>query len=162
MDVRINNDECSFKMRVAGCLIKDNKLLAIQMCHNGYWCFPGGHVHVGEDTVTALKREFEEEAKIKCQDACLMSVVENFFINKIGKKFHEVSYYYLVKADDNIQTKDFAWTENDEGILKDLEFKWFNLDELKDVDLRPAVLKDKILSKNLEFEHIIFDQTKSH
>ncbi len=158
MDIKIKDENCNFKMRVAGMFIKEDKVLGVQMCHNGFYCLPGGHIHVGENSEDAIKREVKEEIMIDCTGAKLIIIIENFFAGNDGKKVHEICYFYLLEGD--IETKDFSYTENDEGVLKDLEFKWIKLDELEKYKFKPTILIDKLKSKNYNFEHIIFDQTK--
>lgn len=59
MDLEIKNDKERFKCRVNGVLINDDKMLALQMCNNGFFCCPGGHIELGEDSKTAIIREFK-------------------------------------------------------------------------------------------------------
>ena len=79
MDVRIDAEQVNFKMRVAGALIVGDKLLTVQICNNGFYCLPGGHVHLGENSKDAMLREFQEEVEIKCEVGKLLAIVENFF-----------------------------------------------------------------------------------
>ena len=160
MDVKIKSEKFDFKMRVAGCLIKDNKLLTVQICDNGFYCLPGGHVHLGEDSLSAMIREFEEEVNINCNDAKLIEVLETFFYTKEQKIVQEVCYFYLMSTNEEIETKDYTYVENDEGIMRNLEFKWIDIDELHNADFRPEILIDKLQNHNYELEHVIFDQTK--
>lgn len=155
MDVKIKDNEGNFKMRVAGLIIKENKLLTVQICNNGFYCLPGGHVHLGESSLEAIKREMEEEVNLTCKKATLLALVENFFMGK-GKKFHEVCYFYLFEPNEDVEIKDYSRVENDEGELKNLDFKWAELDNLEAVDFRPSVLIDKLAKRDFDFEHIIF------
>ena len=123
MDIKIKTDEYDFKYRVAGCLLKGDAILTVQMCNNGFYCFPGGHLHIGEDTASAVKREFKEETELDCDVEKLLAVVENFFKNKDGKLVHELCFFYLLNSEDAVK-KDFTRIENDENVLKNLEFKW--------------------------------------
>ena len=155
MDVKIKTDEANFKMRVAGLIIKDDKLLTVKICDNDFYCLPGGHIHLGESSLEAIKREMSEEVNLTCKSAKLLSVIENFFTGK-GKKFHEVCYYYLYEPNEDVQAKDYSYVENDEGELKNLDFKWVSLSDIQSHNFRPSVLKNKLANHNFEFEHIIF------
>ena len=155
MDVKIKSEEGKFKMRVAGLIIKDGKLLTCEICDNGFYCLPGGHVHLGESSKEAIEREMSEEVNLTCKEAKLLAVIENFFNGKKGEKFHEVCYYYLYQPNEDIEVKDYSRVEDDEGELVHLDFKWYDLKELEKVDFRPAVLKGKLKKGDFAFEHII-------
>ena len=107
MDVKIKSDEGCFKYRVAGVVVKDNKLLTVNICDNGFYCLPGGHIHLGEDSLTAINREIGEEVGITCKNVKLLAITENFFQSKHGK-MHEVCYYYLIEPNEDIDTKDYV------------------------------------------------------
>ena len=82
MDVKIKCEEGNFKMRVAGLIVKEGKLLTVDICNNGFYCLPGGHVHLGESSLEAIKREMEEEVNLTCKEAKLLAIIENFFTGK--------------------------------------------------------------------------------
>ena len=144
-------------MRVAGLIIKENKLLTVKICENTFYCLPGGHVHLGESSLDAIKREMKEEVEHECKKATLLTIAENFFVNQKGQKFHEVCYFYLYQPIEDVEIKDYTRVENDEGELVKLEFKWVDLNSLKDVDFRPTFLIDKLSKGDFSFEHIIFE-----
>ena len=155
MDVKISTEKEAFKMRVAGCVIKDDKLLTVNICDNGFYCLPGGHVHVGESSAEAVEREIGEEVGVTIENKTLISIIENFFTGKNGKKYHEVCYYYVITPKEDMKTEDYSIVENDEGELKNLEFKWVKLDEIDKVDFRPSILKGQLKNKDFAFKHII-------
>lgn len=154
MDVRIKCDVGNFKYRVAGAIVKDDKLLMVNICDNGFYCLPGGHIHLGEDSMTAVRREIGEEVGITCKNIQLIALGENFFKGKKGN-MHEVCYYYLIEPNENIETNDYDIVENDEGELKPLHFKWCPLNDIESVDFRPAILTQKFKNHNFDFEHFI-------
>ena len=154
MDVKIKSNEGAFKYRVSGIIIKDNKLLMVKMGHNNFYCLPGGHIHLGEDSVTAVKREINEEVGITCKSIKLIAFAENFFNVRSGR-MHEVCYFYNIEPKEDIKTEDYEIIENDEGQLIPLHFKWCPLNELDSVDFRPSDIKEKLKNLNLEFEHFI-------
>ena len=157
MDVKIKSMEGNFKYRVAGAIIKEDKLLMVNICNNGFYCLPGGHIHLGEDSLAAIRREINEEVGITCKSVKLMSLVENFFRSKKGL-MHEVCYVYIVEPNEDIETKDYEIVENDEGELKPLKFKWCPLNEIDKENFRPQELKRKFKNKNFDFEHIIIKE----
>lgn len=155
MDVKIKCEEGKFKMRVAGLIIKEGKLLSVDICNNGFYCLPGGHVHLGESSLEAIEREMGEEVNLTCKKATLLSIIENFFSGE-GTKFHEVCYYYLYEPNEEVGVKDYSRIENDEGELKNLDFKWIELEKLKESNFRPFILAEKLSKKDFNFEHIIY------
>ncbi len=162
MDVKINSDDLNFKFRVNSIILKDDKVLLVDMKNNGFWCCPGGHVHIGEDTLSAVKRETKEEAGIEAKKIKLVGIIENFFSSKDGRKHHELSFYYLLK-DLKIPTgrdKDFHYIEHDEDKLVELNFKWIPLDDVEKYDIRPAPLKQMLSKKEFEFTHTFVKDLK--
>ena len=156
MDVKIKCEEGNFKMRGAGLIVKEGKLLTVDICNNGFYCLPGGHVHLGESSLEAIKREMEEEVNLTCKEAKLLAIIENFFTGKENKKYHEVCYFYLYQPNEEVEVKDYSRIENDEGELKNLDFKWLELKNLPNENFRPSVLQEKLAKGDFEFEHIIF------
>ena len=144
MDIRIDEEEGKFKFRVCGILECNNKFLAVKMNDNPFYCLPGGHVELGEDTNQAILREMEEELGYAVKIQKLVSINQNFFNGVDGKKFHEIGFYYIVNAVDEskINLSDYVREELDKGTIQHLDFKWFTKEELKKIDFRPAFVVD--------------------
>ncbi len=159
MDIKIKNDDSRFKFRVGGIIIYNNKVMMVDNHHNKFWCLPGGHVHIGEDSKSAIKREIMEETGITFESCNLTTIVENFYYSKFGKEVHELSFYYLLNSPNIPQekTKDYKCVENDEGCLIDLEFKWIPLDKVENYDIRPRKLKELLKNKDFCFHHEIIN-----
>ena len=156
--IKVKTNDYNFKFRVSGLVVKNNKLLLVDMDDSGFLCLPGGYVELGETTEEAVKRELNEEIR---QDVIIekyLGVVENYFINKYNKKMHEISFYYLMKLiNDDIDDNEFTLIENDKGNKIKLDFKWVDINDLDDFDVRPAFLK-KIFNNKLEFNHLILNE----
>ena len=152
--IDIKNEHYTFKFRVSGVIIRDNKILLVEMDKAGFFCLPGGHVELGETTEEAMIREMKEETTKDTYIKKYLGNIENFFINKHNKRIHEIAYYYLMDFKDK-EINDLSHIENDEGTLVDLNFKWFGLNELNNVNLKPAYLKDLLLKEDLTFNHYI-------
>lgn len=156
--IKIKTRNYNFKYRVSGLVIKNNKLLLVDMDDSGFLCLPGGYVELGETTEVAVKRELLEEVGKKFDISKYLGVVENYFINKYSKKIHEISFYYLMIPIENMDTNDFTIIENDKGHKIKLDFKWIDLNEINNYDIRPSFLKQILESKKLEFNHLIFNE----
>ena len=157
--IKIKTDDYNFKFRVSGLIIRNNKLLLVDMDDSGFLCLPGGYVELGETTEEAAKRELTEEIGKEVTIKKYLGVVENYFINKFSKKIHEISFYYTMDlVDKKIEQKNFTLIENDKGHNIKLDFKWIDLDEIDKFDIRPKFLKDLFKNNNLDFNHFIFDE----
>ena len=158
--IKMKNNDYNFKFPVSGLIIKNNKLLLVDMDDNGFLCLPGGYVELGETTEEAVRRELKEEIQKDVKIEKYLGVVENYFINKYSKKMHEISFYYLMDfVSNDIDDNDFTLVENDKGRTIKLDFKWIDINDLNDFDVRPALLKN-IINNKLEFNHLIFNELK--
>lgn len=157
MDIEIENEFANFKLRANGILVKDNRVLCVQMKKNGFYCLPGGHIEIGEDSKKAVIREFKEETGINTKIGRLISITENFFTRKNGKRIHEISFYYILEPENDIYIEkdeyDILEVEKEEKI--EHHFKWVNIDNIDDEDFRPIEIKEKIKNKYYDFEQII-------
>lgn len=155
--IRLKTEDFYFKFRVAGLVVKNNKILFVEMDNNGYYCLPGGYVEVGETTEDAVIREFKEETGKDVKILGYMGILENYFITKSLRRMHEISCYYLVDFVDDVPTTDFSLIENDNGYIVKLDFKWIDINELDNYVIKPKYLCDVIKSRNLEFKHMVLN-----
>ena len=153
-DVKIKNADGNFKLRVCPVLCLDGRFL-ISSVESPFFSFPGGHVELGETTEEALLRETFEETGLEIKINNLLCIMQNIWGLSEGKIYHEVAYYYTVSIKDKTAEakflKDFKnnilnfeRTENDKGVIKTIRFAWKTLDELKQIDFRPAPLLDML------------------
>ena len=152
VDVKIDCAEGKFKFRVCGIVRVNNKYLTVKIQNNDFFCLPGGHVELGEDTDTAVIREMKEELGYEVKIVRLVSIIQNFFKAKDGRQFHELGYYYIVEPVNinEVNLEDYVRMENDKGEMKRLEFRWFTLDELNNTRFLPEILKSKLEGTTLE------------
>ena len=54
VDIEIENKNDIFKLRVNGILMHENKILCVEMMRSGFFCLPGGHIEIVEDSKRAL------------------------------------------------------------------------------------------------------------
>lgn len=158
--IKMKTGELNFKFRVSGIVIKNNKVLFVDMDDSGFLCLPGGYVELGETTEQACLRELREEVRKDFKIDKYCGVIENFFRNKFNKNIHEISFYYVLTSNDELDTTDFTLMENDKGNDIKLEFKWVDLEKIENYDIRPEFLK-KILKNNLNFNHLVINELKS-
>lgn len=144
MDIRIMNEEGRFKFRVCGILEHNGKYLVVKMDENKFYCLPGGHVELDEDTDSAVLREMREELGFEVKIKNLISINQNFFKTSEGKPFHEIGFYYVVvaKNENDVNPNDYEREEIDKGELRHLKFKWVTPQQLKEISFRPPFVAD--------------------
>lgn len=153
-DISYKSEEFNtkFNFRVALIATNNNKILLQKSDKDHYWSLIGGRVKLNEDTKSAVIREVLEETGVIIEDnkLNLIKVIENFFIYK-ETRFHEILYIYKV--------------ENNEGLSRMHEFKtldkdcvinkWIDTSEIKDMDIRPSIVKECYDDTKLTSELII-------
>ncbi|MBU7317151.1 NUDIX hydrolase [Paenibacillus oleatilyticus] len=155
MPITIKNQNEEFLLRVAGVLIKENKVLLHKTKKGNAWVLPGGRGEINEETGKTVIREFAEELGLNVKVARLLWIVENF--NAYGEKnLHEHGIYYLVNSEEaeiTIRTEEFIGLEKEIGIV----YKWIELQELHNMKIYPGALKQLLqnISEDNEIKHII-------
>ena len=114
--------------------------------------YPGGHVEIGETTKQAVIREIREEIGCELKDVKLLALVENFWEHQ-GTLGHGLELFYLATPLTPLNPKDYTTIENDKGGEKQLAFKWLTAEELKNFDVRPAIIKDIIVAGDTDKIH---------
>lgn len=150
MDIKIKSDEGNFKFRVCGILKVNNKYLTVKIGNNDFYCLPGGHVELGEDTDQAILREMKEELGYAVKIEKLVGIFQNFFEGE-GKHYHEIGYYYIVTPENinDVNLNNYSIVEMDKNGPVNLEFKWFSLEELQNARFEPEVLKSNLTNTTL-------------
>lgn len=124
----------NIRIRVAGIIMNSKKeILLIRQVKDGhsYWLLPGGGIEEGERAVSALKRELKEELGLILKNAKFL--VFNESIGPKGKR-HIIQLVYNVKL-----RKGFpALNKSEKNIL---EFRYFPLKSIKDIEIRPDLKK---------------------
>ncbi len=125
------------RIRVAGILVKDDRILLVRHEKNGksYWLLPGGGVEFGETVEQALIREFKEEVGFSIQVGKLVLVNDSI---PSDRHRQVLNLYFVVSAlNDNEEIK-----VTPDGILKDATF--YSLADFPKMTVNPDV-KDEVL-----------------
>lgn len=127
------------RVRVAGILIEDNKILLIEHIKNDkkYWLVPGGGVDWGESTAEAITREYKEETNLDIE------VVKFLFLSETiapDKEKHVINLYFEIKRAENSTAEMIL---GDEKNLNDLKF--LTKEEVKDIKIYPNI-KEQIIN----------------
>ena len=152
-DVSVNiTDTVKFNFRVAGLIEHNNRVLLHMMGDVDFWNMPGGRVQADEDTLTALKRELDEEIGFKADNAKLIEVAENFF-GFGGKRYHELLFVYKIVAHDSdkiTSQQDFAPFDKTDAV-----YHWFDKSEVKDEKCLPRLIYELATRDTTKFIHSV-------
>lgn len=153
MDITFYKNECVFNHRTCGVFVNNNKILLHKMRDDDFWTLPGGRVKLLESSEDAIKREISEELGENAQVNRLLWMVENFF--EIDKKnYHEIlTIYYLKPSKESSLLNKKDMFNGIEG--ERLVYKWFDIDELDDLNVKPKFLKLNLKCLPESMEHII-------
>lgn len=131
-----------FRYRTGAIIVRDGKMLFVKSIYGDYIYMIGGGVNLCEDSKTCIEREVFEETGVQCTARRSAIICENFFkgVGGVfdGKDCHVLEFYYIMDIPEGAVFK----TKNDNG--EDLV--WVPVDELKDRDIRPAILRDNLKS----------------
>lgn len=154
MDISFNTTEGRFNYRVAGLIVKDNKLLIMQDKGQPYFYVPGGRIKMNEKSEDAVKREIQEELGVEVKVNRMLWINENFFKEETSEEqFHEVCFFYLVELKENEDLKGNEFVVDEEGKIH--TYYWKTLDEIKYINLYPQFLREKIVDLPLHINHIV-------
>src|SRR5438045_2921766 len=119
------------RVRAAGILVRDGLVLMQSLADREVWGPPGGAVEEGESLAAACEREFREELGRTVAVRRLALVTDHFFLDRLGRRNHEICAYFEVAADGDA----------DPAAPSDhVRLRWLELAALKDFDLAPRHL----------------------
>lgn len=154
-EVKFKTEDYNYYNRAVGIIRHNDKFLIMNVDNSPYYHIPGGHIEIGEDSITAITREINEELDYTIKNANLFCVQENFYKKK-GIIQHGVEYYYLIELEEDVETVDREVIEIDRGEEKHLLIRWVSIKELKEIDLKPSTVKDLMVRNKLDtLRHII-------
>lgn len=143
-----------FQLRAAAVIAHDGFVLLHRLAGYEFWALPGGRVEPGEDARSTLIREIDEELKEHVECSELLYVVENFF-EHAGKPNHEIGLYFRAQLAPISTILDKSRSHAGVEGNQRLEFRWFLMKQLHEVDLRPSFLRDSLSEPALGFQHIV-------
>jgi ADP-ribose pyrophosphatase YjhB (NUDIX family) len=126
-------------MRTAGLWMVDGHILLEAMTGTERWGIPGGRLQPGATAEAGCLREFQEELGLEMQSDGLALINENFWHDPSGP-IREYCFYFRVrpKQTDQRARGDLASRE------PQLQFRWFPLEALADLDFVPRPLRTVI------------------
>jgi len=151
MDCGFTNAEGQFRLRACAIIIEDGCVLMAKNAKDDYYYSVGGAVKQNEPAKDAVVREVLEETGIRYEVDRLVAVHENFFTNSEGLPFHEVSFYFLMKAKGKQMPTTTGCTS--ENIEEHVE--WIPVKDYKDYNAYPKFFGDLILNNPQYPQHIV-------
>ncbi len=130
--------------RVRAAIIEDGKILLIHRIKKtgNYYMFPGGGIEeTDKDEICALKRECKEELGVEVNVEEYFDIAETVYL---GQEQTHLFYFCritggMVGTGDGPEFQDNGYYEG-EHIPK-----WLSIEEFKENEIRPEIMKDKIL-----------------
>ena len=138
-------EEIRPRIRVAGILIENDKILLIQHYKNNkkYWLIPGGGNDWGETAKEALIREYKEETNMDIEVDEFLFFSETIYPNK---ERHILNLFFRIHRNEK---NDSIIKLGDEAVLTDLKFvtkeelETLNEDNVKEIMLHLAETPNK-------------------
>lgn len=111
-------------------------------------------MEAGESGNCTICREMQEELgeTVECGD--LLYTVENFFEYN-GCSNHEIGLYYRTHLDPASPLHDKTRSHASQDFDISLEFRWFAVDRLGEIDLKPAFLRQTLTRSLPGHQHIV-------
>ena len=155
MDCTFMTEYGKFNYRVGIIITNGRKMLMARNPNEKqmFYYSVGGRVMFGESLYDAAKRELWEETGIRCEIDRLACVHENFFTDGNGTPYHEISFYFTVKPNEELlQIGDGHPT--DQGPQGEY-LTWIDLDNCEDQTIYPGFFKTEDFGQNARFRHFI-------
>ena len=154
-DLTIKDTDNMLNIRVAGIIIKDNRVLMVKNLRSDYIYSLGGRLKFGESARQGVVREVEEETGIRLEIDRLGFIHENFFIgstpSKMNRQVYEITFYFYMKVPGDFHIETHTATADGDGET----LVW--LDWHSDEKYYPQFFKTELDTPSQEIKHIVTD-----
>ncbi len=136
-DISIMLGGYKFNFRVCALIENNSRYLLEESKVTDFLNLPGGRVHAGESTLSAIKRELKEELGLCDVNPRLIKVTEQFF-KFADKKYHELNFVYYINLSNEhelCQKNHFANLDN-----QDETMVWVNIKDLHNYKILPEFI----------------------
>lgn len=159
-DIDIKNEYATFKYRVAGIIVDNNRVLVTKAKKFNGYVFPGGHVELKENSKEAVIRELKEELQANFKIEKLLCVHENLYKAVDEKTASEIVFYYVLSSLEKLPKEEFSITENDKGVVKKHEYCWIYIGELLNKNVNPKDVSKLIMEKLDTCNNVILSDSR--
>ena len=113
----------------------------------------GGRVKFGESLEKAVLREVKEETGIEAEIDRMAFVHENFFTDDDGTDFHEISFFFYIKPNEELNNIADKHLTTDGPQNEYLE--WIDLTNSDKIQIYPDFYRTELLNPSNEIKHIL-------
>ncbi len=149
MEKRRAQIEMDFGIRIGTVVARDGALLLVRHQkpnRNPYWVLPGGRLEPGETIPECAEREVAEETALPARFLGVLYVSE--FLRE-GRHTVDITVRMAAEGDEEARLgSDPEVAPGSEPTLREL--RWVEVDELREIELLPALLKDRLLEDAAE------------
>ncbi len=131
-------------------LLKTSLGFVFEKSKFGYLFPLGGRIKINESSKEAAIRELKEEMGVTDVDLNMIAIIENFFVNEMQQKVHEINFVYSGYIDivpDLINLR--SESENNDG------YKCVMEENLEKEQIKPLAVVDIIKNKK-PFDSLLF------
>ncbi|QVK17974.1 NUDIX domain-containing protein [Mycoplasmatota bacterium] len=145
MDINFKHDHKCFNFRVASVIKKEDKILLTKDLN--YHTLPGGRVHFGETTETAVKRAVYDALNIHVEISKLLSINENFF--DYGEDdYHELLFVYLCEIEDDVDIEDIDFSK-----FTKTQYQLISCKEILNLNFKPEFILSDLEKVSNQITH---------
>ena len=155
-DLTIKDTDNMLNIRVAGIIIKDNRVLMVKNLRSDYIYSLGGRLKFGESAARGVVREVYEETGVHLEIDRLGFIHENFFIgstpSKMNRQVYEITFYFYMKVPSDFAPISESFTEDNSKE----HLKWVSLDE--DIKMYPEFFRAELKNPTDTVNHFVKDE----
>ena len=155
LDLTVIEGNNRLNIRVAGIIIKDNRVLMVKNLRSDYIYSLGGRLKFGEDARSGVEREVFEETGVHLEVDRLGFIHENFFIgstpSKMNQQVYEITFYFYMKVPRDFHIEPDTATADSDGET----LVW--LDWHSDERYYPQFFRNELDNPSYEIKHIVTD-----
>ena len=154
-DLTVKDTENMLNIRVAGIIIKDNRVLMVKNLRSDYIYSLGGRLKFGESAQQGVVREVYEETGLHMEIDRLGFIHENFFIgstpSKMNRQVYEITFYFYMKVPEDFHIETDTATADGDGET----LVW--LDWHSNERYYPQFFRNELDNPSTEIKHIVTD-----
>lgn len=147
MDCTFRTPEGRFNYRATAVIASGGHLLVMRDEFCTHYYLPGGRIRLHETAEDAVLRELREELKIEASVIRPLWVNQNFFtLHPSGERVHELGVYFLTDVSGcGLPGPESApFSREEDGRTN--TFFWIPFEELKNVELYPLFIRERIFT----------------